>query len=111
MKRNGGQWMIGKTFDGFAPIGPAIVTRDELPDAGELGIRCYLNGERVQNSNTRELIFNPAAIVAYVTRFMTLKPGDLIFTGTPEGVGPLRKGDKLLLRFESGPAGEFAGEL
>jgi len=91
LKRNGGQWLLGKTCDGFAPIGPTIVTRDELPDVSNLGIRCLLNGERVQDSNTSELVFKPDDIIAWITRFVTIKPGDLIFTGTPSGVGCFRK--------------------
>jgi 2-keto-4-pentenoate hydratase/2-oxohepta-3-ene-1,7-dioic acid hydratase in catechol pathway len=94
LKRNGGQWLLGKTMDGFAPIGPSIVTRDEGPefaDAGTLDVRTTLNGETVQSSNTRELIFKPADVVAFCSRFFTLKPGDLIFTGTPGGVGVFRK--------------------
>jgi len=91
LKRNGGQWLLGKTCDGFAPIGPAIVTRDELPDVSNLGIRCLLNGARVQEASTSELVFKPDDIIAYVTRFVTIKPGDLIFTGTPSGVGCFRK--------------------
>lgn len=94
MKKNGGQWLLGKTIDGFAPIGPSIVTRDEgapFFDAGNLGVHTTLNGEIVQKSNTRELIFKPADIVAFVSRFVTLKPGDMIFSGTPGGVGIFRK--------------------
>ena len=94
MKKNGGQWLLGKTIDGFAPIGPSIVTRDEgapFFDAGNLGVHTTLNGEIVQKSNTRELIFKPADIVAFVSRFVTLKPGDMIFSGTPGGVGVFRK--------------------
>lgn len=94
MKKNGGQWLLGKTSDGFAPIGPCIVTRGEgaaFGDAGQLGLRCLLNGASVQESNTRELIHKPADCVAFVSRFCTLKPGDLIFTGTPGGVGVFRK--------------------
>lgn len=94
MKKNGGQWLAGKTMDGYAPIGPSIVTRDEAPafaKADQLGVACYVNGERVQNSNTRELIHTPADCVAFISRFVTLKPGDLILTGTPGGVGVFRK--------------------
>ena len=91
MRRNGGQWMVGKTMDGFAPIGPAIVTRDEAGDIRAKGIRCLLNGVAVQDSNTREMVFGPEEVVAYASRFFTLKPGDLILTGTPPGVGAFRK--------------------
>lgn len=94
LKRNGGQWLLGKTGDGYSPIGPAIVTRDEgreFADAANLDVRCFVNGERVQSSNTRELIFKPADIIAYASTYFTLMPGDLIFTGTPGGVGVFRK--------------------
>jgi 2-keto-4-pentenoate hydratase/2-oxohepta-3-ene-1,7-dioic acid hydratase in catechol pathway len=91
LKRNGGQWFLGKSFDTFAPIGPAIVTSDELGDPHRLGIRCFLNDAPVQSSNTDQLIFRCEDLVAWVSRFMTLRPGDLIFTGTPPGVGVFRK--------------------
>eukprot|EP00947_MAST-08B_sp_MAST-8B-sp1_P002235 g2235.t1 len=91
LKKNGGQWLVGKTFDTFAPIGPNIVTTDELGDPHKLAVKCTLNGDVVQNSNTDELIFKTEDLIAYITRFMTLNPGDLIFTGTPSGVGCFRK--------------------
>jgi 2-keto-4-pentenoate hydratase/2-oxohepta-3-ene-1,7-dioic acid hydratase in catechol pathway len=91
LKKDGGQWLAGKTFDTFAPIGPHVVTPDEVPDALNLGIRLRLNGETKQDSNTRQMIFSPAAIVAYVSQVVTLQPGDLIFTGTPPGVGFAKK--------------------
>jgi 2-keto-4-pentenoate hydratase/2-oxohepta-3-ene-1,7-dioic acid hydratase in catechol pathway len=94
MKRNGGQWLLGKTGDGYAPIGPAIVTRDEgaaFSDASSLPLRTFLNGAIVQSSNTRELIHTPADVVAYASKYFTLNVGDLIFTGTPGGVGVFRK--------------------
>jgi len=86
----GGQWFLGKAFDTFAPIGPAFVTSDEIADPGNLAISGRLNGQRVQNSNTSNLIFSVPYIVAYLSRVMTLEPGDLIFTGTPGGVGHFR---------------------
>eukprot|EP00043_Microstomoeca_roanoka_P004663 m.51102 g.51102 ORF g.51102 m.51102 type:complete len:289 (+) comp12593_c0_seq4:148-1014(+) len=91
LERNGGQWLIGKTFDTFAPIGPAIVTLAELGDPHNLGIRCRLNGETVQDSNTNQLVFKTEAIIEWLTQFVTLQPGDLILTGTPPGVGCFRK--------------------
>ena len=110
MKRNSGQWLLGKTGDGYAPIGPAIVTRDEggaLADAGSLGLRTWVNGSRMQQSNTRELIFKPADLIAYISKYFTLNPGDLIFTGTPGGVGVFRKppvflkdGDEVIVEIE-----------
>jgi 2-keto-4-pentenoate hydratase/2-oxohepta-3-ene-1,7-dioic acid hydratase in catechol pathway len=82
---SGGQWMVGKTPDQFAPLGPYLVTAEQVnPD--KLKIECRVNGELRQSSNTDDFIFNAAQIVSYISRHMTLKPGDLIFTGTPEGV-------------------------
>jgi len=89
LKKPGGQWMAGKTFDTFCPIGPAIVTEVSNPSA--LGIRCILNGQKVQNSNTNQFIFHPPKLLAYISAIVTLKPGDLILTGTPPGVGFGRK--------------------
>jgi 2-keto-4-pentenoate hydratase/2-oxohepta-3-ene-1,7-dioic acid hydratase in catechol pathway len=68
LKKNGGQWLVGKTFDTFAPIGPAIVTTDELGDPHQLGIRCRLNGESVQDSNTNQLVFKTEAIIAWCSQ-------------------------------------------
>lgn len=90
LKRNGGQWFMGKTFDGYAPIGPAIVTTDELGDPHKLGIRCYLNDKEVQNSNTDQMVFKTEECVEWISRYITLLPGDLILTGTPPGVGCFR---------------------
>lgn len=80
------QWMLGKTLDGFCPLGPYLVTADEVGDPNALGIRCIVNGERRQNSHTSDMIFSCASIVSYLSRYMTLEPGDVILTGTPEGV-------------------------
>jgi len=91
LKRNGGQWLMGKTFDTFAPIGPAIVTTDEIGDIHNKGIRCRLNGETVQDSNTNQLVFNVNKVIEWCSALVTLNPGDLIFTGTPPGVGCFRK--------------------
>jgi len=91
LNRPGGQWMMGKTFDTFSPIGPALVTPDEVPDPHDLGIRCILNGETVQDSKTDQLIFRVEALIAHISKVVTLKPGDLIYTGTPPGVGFARK--------------------
>lgn len=84
--RPGGQWLLGKAFDNFAPIGPAIATADAL-DAHSLNITCRVNGEQRQSSNTRQLIFKIDFLIAHLSQFCTLLPGDLIFTGTPAGVG------------------------
>lgn len=80
------QWLIGKSFDFFAPTGPAITTKDEIENASKLGIRTWLNGNLVQDSSTSEMIFSPGAIVSQASQYMTLIPGDIIFTGTPSGV-------------------------
>lgn len=80
------QWMLGKAVDQYCPIGPYLVTRDEIKDPQQLDIRCYLNGELRQNANTSEMIFSCAEIIEYLSAHMVLKPGDVILTGTPEGV-------------------------
>ena len=81
----GGQWMIGKTPDQFGPLGPYLVTADQV-DPDNLKIECRINGETRQSSNTSDLIFNTRNMVSYISRYMTLRAGDIIFTGTPEGV-------------------------
>jgi len=83
----GGQWVKGKSADTFAPIGPFLVTRDEIPDPHRLGIWLKVNNEFRQNSNTAKMIFDLPTIVSYLSEFMTLLPGDVISTGTPAGVG------------------------
>ena len=83
----GGQWTKGKSADTFGPIGPWLVTADEIPDPQNLGMFLEVNGHRYQNGSTKTMIFGVAALVAYVSRFMTLEPGDCITTGTPPGVG------------------------
>lgn len=88
---NAKQWDRGKSFDTFCPWGPYIVTRDEIADPHNLGVRTILNGKEMQNSNTRNLIFNIPQIIAYASQGTTLMPGDLIPTGTPFGVGFSRK--------------------
>lgn len=88
---NAKQWDRGKSFDTFCPYGPYIVTRDEIPDPHVLQVRTILNGKEMQNSNTKNLIFNVNQIIAYVSEGTTLLPGDLIPTGTPFGVGFSRK--------------------
>ncbi|MCC2973219.1 fumarylacetoacetate hydrolase family protein [Massilia sp. IC2-476] len=100
----GSQWDKGKGCDTFGPIGPFLVTRDEIYDVQDLDLYLELNGKRMQTGNTSKMIFTVAHIVSYVSRFMTLEPGDIITTGTPPGVGMgrspqrfLKKGDKLRL--------------
>jgi 2-keto-4-pentenoate hydratase/2-oxohepta-3-ene-1,7-dioic acid hydratase in catechol pathway len=91
LKKDGKQWMVGKTFDTFAPTGPVLVTADEVPDPHRLAIRLRLNGETMQNSNTSQMIFSVGRTLVYLSQVFTLQPGDLIFTGTPPGVGFARK--------------------
>ncbi len=86
------QWTRGKSFDTFAPIGPWIVT--EI-DPRNLELSTYLNGERRQHSSTRNLVFGPHRLVSFISRVMTLLPGDVIATGTPSGVGPMKVGDRV----------------
>jgi len=86
-----GQWLLGKTFDSFAPFGPELVTADEIDDPGQLKIQLRLNGHTMQDSSTNQLIFSVDELVAYVSGVCTLVPGDVIFTGTPPGVGMARK--------------------
>jgi 2-keto-4-pentenoate hydratase/2-oxohepta-3-ene-1,7-dioic acid hydratase in catechol pathway len=81
----GGQWMVGKTPDQFAPLGPYLVTADQI-DPDNLKLECRANGESRQSSNTSDMIFNNRQIISYISRVITLKPGDIIFTGTPQGV-------------------------
>ena len=81
------QWSLGKSFDTHAPMGPWIVTADELGDPHGLGIRCFVNGEKRQDSNTRHLVFDVWQQVEHLSQAMTLEPGDALFTGTPGGVG------------------------
>jgi 2-keto-4-pentenoate hydratase/2-oxohepta-3-ene-1,7-dioic acid hydratase in catechol pathway len=91
LKKDGKQWMVGKTFDTFAPTGPCLVTADEIPDPHSLRIQFRLNGQTMQDSNTKQMIFSVAQTLAYISQVCTLQPGDLIFTGTPSGVGVARK--------------------
>jgi 2-keto-4-pentenoate hydratase/2-oxohepta-3-ene-1,7-dioic acid hydratase in catechol pathway len=80
------QWLLGKSLDHFLPLGKYLVTADEVGDPQDLQLACFLNGELRQNSSTADMIFSVAQIIAYVSRFISLEPGDLILTGTPEGV-------------------------
>jgi len=94
------QWVLGKSFDTHAPFGPWITTSDEVGDPHTLGIRSFVNGEKRQDSNTSNFVFNVWEQVEYVSKVMTLEPGDLIFTGTPAGVGPAVKGDRIEIHVE-----------
>lgn len=102
-----GQWVRGKSFDGFCPLGPVLVTTDEIPDPQALGVTCTLNGERVQTGHTSDMIFTVAELVAFLSRDTTLLPGTLILTGTPPGVGFARTpplfladGDRVVVEIE-----------
>ncbi len=94
LQRKTSQFMLGKTCDDFAPLGPWIVGAGLVPDPQKLDLWCEVNGERRQSSNTADMVFNCAQIVSYVSQHMTLMPGDIIFTGTPEGVIAGKPADK-----------------
>jgi 2-keto-4-pentenoate hydratase/2-oxohepta-3-ene-1,7-dioic acid hydratase in catechol pathway len=101
------QWTLGKSFDTFAPIGPHVVTADEVPDPHALDIRLSIAGETLQHSNTRELIFKIPDLIQYLSSMLTLEPGDIISTGTPAGVGLgrtpqrwLRAGEEVVIEIE-----------
>ena len=101
------QWTLGKSLSTFAPLGPHIVTSDEIPDPQALDIRLSIGGETLQHSNTRELIFGVPELIEHISRFVALEPGDIISTGTPAGVGLgrtpqrwLRHGDEVVIEIE-----------
>lgn len=101
---NPAQTTFAKSMDGFCPMGPWLVTRDAIGDPQQLDVSCWLNGERMQHANTRDMLFPVATLIAYLSRFMTLEPGDVITTGTPAGIGAFRSppvylqpGDRLRL--------------
>ena len=85
LQRRTSQWLLGKTPDGFAPVGPYVVPAEDI-DVSDLRVETFVNGERRQAASTKDMIFSPAAIVSYISQYMTLAPGDVIFTGTPQGV-------------------------
>jgi 2-keto-4-pentenoate hydratase/2-oxohepta-3-ene-1,7-dioic acid hydratase in catechol pathway len=91
LKKGGGQWCRGKSFDTFAPLGPCLVTADEIPNPNDLRIRTVLNGDTVQDWNTRDMIFDVPSLIAFLSEGTTLQPGTVIMTGTPQGVGMARK--------------------
>jgi 2-keto-4-pentenoate hydratase/2-oxohepta-3-ene-1,7-dioic acid hydratase in catechol pathway len=102
------QWVRGKSLDTFCPIGPWIVTPEEIPDPQSLGIRCWLNGKLMQDSNTRMMIFTLPELILFISDNFTLLPGDIILTGTPHGVGAFREpsvymhdGDEIVVEIES----------
>ena len=102
-----GQWVRGKSLDTFCPIGPAIVTTDEIPDPQDLAIACHVNGRTLQQASTRDMYFGVAAIISHCSQAFTLEPGDVIATGTPVGVGVFRdppillgEGDEVVVEIE-----------
>ncbi|MFZ7112202.1 MAG: fumarylacetoacetate hydrolase family protein [Desulfatiglandales bacterium] len=102
-----GQWVRGKSLDTFCPLGPWLVTPDEIPDPNNLSIRCWLNGKLMQDSNTGRMIFKVPYLISFLSRHFTLFPGDLILTGTPHGVGAFRDppvylndGDEIVVEIE-----------
>ena len=97
LQRKDGQWTRGKGFDGFCPLGPWIET--EL-DPTDLAVECRVNGEIRQSARTSQLAFGPNILVEFITRVMTLLPGDVIMTGTPAGVGPMKPGDRVEVEVE-----------
>lgn len=96
LERGGGQWTKGKACDTFSPLGPWLVTRDEIKDPQQLDLWCEVNGKRMQSGNTRTMIFPVDYLVSYLSQFMSLDPGDVIITGTPPGVGLGMKPPKFL---------------
>ena len=117
LQRVSSQWMLGKSLDGFAPVGPYLVGADVVGNADALKIECRVNGEVRQSSNTSDMVFNCAQLVSYISKYFTLKPGDIIFTGTPEGVIAgypkdrqvwLKAGDKLTTTIEKLGALDFS---
>ena len=116
------QWVRAKSFDTFAPMGPCITTTEEIPDPQSLGIRCWIGGDLVQNSSTAQMVFSVAEVIEFVSRNVTLMPGDVIATGTPPGVGVgmnparfLRDGDEMVVEIDgigrlSNPVSHKVGE-
>ena len=97
LKREG-QWVKGKSADTFGPIGPWLVTRDEVPDPQALGMYLDVNGKRMQDGSTNTMVYGVAHVVAYLSQFMSLQPGDIISTGTPPGVGMGMKPEPVYLK-------------
>lgn len=107
LQRSDRQWVRGKSLDTFCPLGPVLVTRDELPDPQSLRLSCTVSGERLQDGTTADMIFGVAELIAYCSRAFTLEPGDMLLTGTPPGVGIyrdpqrlLRDGDEMVVQIE-----------
>ena len=90
LKKPAGQWLLGKSFDSFLPLGPVVLTPDDVKDPGALRITCRVNGETLQDDLVANMIFDIPALISYVSQVATLEPGDLLLTGTPAGVGQSR---------------------
>ena len=108
LERSSGQWDKGKAFDTFGTIGPYLVTKDEVSDPQDLSMTLDVNGQRMQTGNTNKMVFNVYYLVSYLSKYMSLQPGDLITTGTPPGVGMgkkpqvfLKNGDTLRLSIDN----------
>jgi len=108
LQKKEGQWFRAKSFDTFAPIGPVIIPRDEIKDPQNLNLKSYVNGEKKQDSNTSDMLFKIPELISFMSKSMTLMPGDLIATGTPAGVAVftedakfLQGGDEVLCEIES----------
>jgi acylpyruvate hydrolase len=115
-QKRASQWTLGKSFDSFGPMGPALVTPDEIGDPGNLDLTLWVNGEQYQHANTRALIFSIPFLISYLSQAMTLEPGDVISTGTPGGTGAsrqppefLKPGDEVRIRIER--IGELANPV
>ena len=89
-----------KSFNGFTPLGPVLVTADEIPDPHNLQLKLWVNGELRQDGNSKDMIWNIPKLVEYASHVMTLYPGDVVSTGTPDGVGPLKAGDEVTIEIE-----------
>ncbi|MGY0055468.1 fumarylacetoacetate hydrolase family protein [Streptomyces sp. LZ34] len=107
LQADDGQWVRGKGLDTFCPLGPAVVTADEIKDPQRLAVRTWVNGEKVQDGTTADMLFSVRSLIAYLSRFFTLRPGDVILTGTPSGCGDfmdppraLRPGDTVMSEVE-----------
>lgn len=108
LQQRDGQWSRAKGFDGFCPIGPWVETD---VDPSDIAVECYVNGERRQSARTSDMLFDPFELVSFVSRVMTLVPGDVLLTGTPGGIGPLHHGDSVEVRIENvGSLVNIAGE-
>ncbi len=97
LQKKDGQWTRAKSFDTFCPLGPKIV---QVDDANNLGIKAFLNGKIVQDSNTSDMIFSVQEIVDFISHIMTLNKDDIVLTGTPSGIGPMKKGDEIVIEIE-----------